>query len=55
MSPERPAIRSQLNVLFERDVAVLWGSPGRLLVLLIHPPLIGALVGLAWVALGRAP
>lgn len=48
MSPDRPAIRSQLNVLFERNVAVLWGSPGRLLVLLIQPPLIGALVGLAW-------
>ena len=39
---------SQLNVLFERNLAVLLGSPERLLVLLLQPPLIGALIGLAW-------
>ena len=43
-----PTLRTQLNVLFERNVAVLIGSPGRLFVLLIQPPLIGGLVGLAW-------
>lgn len=48
MKPDRPVIRAQINVLFERNVAVLMGSPGRLFVLLIQPPLIGALVGLAW-------
>ncbi len=48
MNRSRPTKSAQLNVLFERNVAVLIGSPGRLSVLLIQPPLIGALVGLAW-------
>ena len=39
---------SQLNVLFERNLAVLLGSLGRLWVLLLQQPLIGALIGLAW-------
>lgn len=44
----RPGFRRQLSVLLDRNLAVLFGSPGTLALLLVQPPLVGAVLGLAW-------
>ncbi len=43
-----PGFRPQLDTLIDRNLAVLLGSPGSLVVILVQPPLIGYLIGLAW-------
>ncbi len=47
--------RAQLSTLFDRNLAVLLGSPGSLAVMTLQPPLIGFLIGLAWEADSAQP
>lgn len=42
------AARAQLGTLAERELAVVLGSPGTLLMFLVQPLLVGAVLGAAW-------
>lgn len=44
----RPGFRRQLDTLIERNISILLGSPGTLLLLFAQAPIIGYFIGLAW-------
>jgi hypothetical protein len=51
----RPGFRSQLGTLLDRTLAVLLGGPGTLAILMLQPPLVGAILGLGWQAQEPTP
>lgn len=44
----RPGFSSQLSTLLDRTLLVYLGSPSTLAIMLLQPPLVGAILGLAW-------
>ena len=44
----RPGFGSQLSTLLDRTLMIYLGSPVTLLIMLLQPPLVGAILGLAW-------